>query len=195
LRKLVNQLRLSGCYSEHFDSLVAIMEDLGLSDSALPLSYLIGQHLKAAKISELIHLLGNSTNHQQAASELHDSLRSLNIDGKLSHITPQQLIELYGNLRQTKNPTSLKLFLVFANIFHLDSVIIDAYDNWKELTGKPPNQYLEEIYIDSLLRLPLKSLDPLNAVFKKFSDNPLAEIKLCIKKNELELAYRKFEAE
>lgn len=49
------------------------------------------------------------------------------------------------------------------------------------------------MYVDSLLRLPLVSYQPLTKVFKIFSSNPLAEIKLLIKNKDIELAFKKFE--
>lgn len=73
------------------------------------------------------------------------------------------------------------LFLEIANAFQLDSVVVDLVDNWRNLS----NPRLQHIYFDTLLRLPLESLDPLHQMIKRFSDLPLADVKLCIKQSDI----------
>lgn len=89
---------------------------------------LISYLIKQQQVEELITLLANSDSPADATKELKTRLLELKYQGKLNSQLKNELTTIYKKLRQTKDVTALELFFEFANVFHLDKIIIDGYD-------------------------------------------------------------------
>ena len=193
LKKLLSQIRASGLFSDLHEELLDLLERLLMLQRYVAPDLLIHSYIKNGRVEELIELLSAGPNIEQNAEELGKELIELKYQNKLAHLNTKHIIEYYGKIRSEKKVAALYLLLEFASVLHLDSIIIDAFSHCKDLTGQLPSPKLETIYSNSLLRLPLTSFEPLNSAFKNLNRSRLSEIKLNIKSNDIELAFKKFE--